>query len=211
MNTMLQLNKIHQRKLAVAASLLAAAGLSANAQSVQTYFNLQSYGSVSAGSTIVDSTGNTHATLNNDGITSLTSGGLSSTGGGNSGNNGLVFAAGSLSGFTGSFTIQDWVTVNGATGSVLFGGNTANGGNTWCGDGSSGGVSTMLGFTWGSLTSGGYGGNHTGTAYNRWGQHVGNYSLGSGLQDLVLTYDASTYTFSQYINGTLTATAAIDF
>jgi len=186
----------------------------ANAQSLQTYFNFTTYGTVAANSTIVDATGNTHATLNNDSITTLTGAGLTltSAGGGNSRNNGLVFASGSLAGFTSSFTIQDWVTTTGSGGSVLFGGNTANGGNNYCGDGFTG-VSTLIGFTWGGLTSGGGAGNATSTGYSQWGQTGGlGYSLVNGsLSDIVLSYDASTYTFSEYVNGVLKGTQVNDF
>ena len=195
-----------------ASALLLAFAAAANAQSLQTYFNLQTYGTVAANSSIVDATGNTHATLNNDSITTLTGSGLTSAGGGNSGNNGLTFASGSLSGFTGSFTIQDWVTQNSTTGVTLFGGNGINQGantglpagqNTYIGDGYTG-VSTLIGFTWSSLVGGGGPGNPLGQPYNRYGNVVSGYSMNVGqLYDLVLTYDASTYTFNQYINGAL--------
>jgi hypothetical protein len=199
-------------KTAIVAGALIALGASANAQSLQTYFDFSTYGTVAASSTIVDQTGNTHATLNNDSITTLTSSGLTSAGGGNSGNNGLTFASGSLSGFTGSFTIQDWVTRNSTTGVTLFGGNGWNQGantglpgpqNTYIGDGYTG-ISALLGFTWGSLVGGGGTGNPLGQTYNRYGNTVSGYSMNVGqLYDLVLTYDASTYTFNQYINGAL--------
>jgi hypothetical protein len=206
--------------LAGAATLIAFTP-AANAQSLQTYFNLTTYNTVSAGSSIVDSMGNTHATLNNDSITTLTSSGLTSAGGGNSGNNGLTFASGSLSGFTGSFTIQDWVTTAGGSGVVLYGGNGINQGastglpaaqNTYCGDGFTG-VSTLLGLTWGGLTSGGGAGNATSTTYQRYGQTGGlGYSLVTGsLSDIVLSYDASTYTFKEYVNGVLKGTQVNDF
>jgi hypothetical protein len=196
--------------LGLTAGLLALA-VSVNAQSsLQTYFNLQSYGTVGAGGTIVDSTGNTHATLNNDSLTTLTGSGLTSAGGGNSGNNGLTFASGSLSSLTGDFTIQDWVTKNSTTGVTLFGGNGINQGantglpagqNTYIGDGYTG-VSALLGFTWGSLVGGGGTGNPLSQGYNRYGNTVSGYSMNVGqLDDLVLTYNASTYTFNQYING----------
>lgn len=208
--------------LAAGATLLSF-GIAAQAQSsLGIYFNLQTYGTVSAGSTIVDALGNTSATLNNDGITTITSAGLTSAGGGNSGNNGLTFAAGSLSSFTGSFTIQDWFTpalINGDnTNVVLYGGNginLASAGtvgspgpqNTYIGDGYTG-VSTLIGFVWGNLVGGGGTGNPLGQTYNRYGNTVGpRLALTSGTPyDLVLTYDAPTYTFNEYVNGTLIGT-----
>jgi hypothetical protein len=78
----------------------------------------------SGGASIVDQTGNTHATLNNDANTFLTSSGLTITGG-NFKVAGLNLAAGSLSGFTGSFSIQDWVTVQSGGGAVLYAANNA--------------------------------------------------------------------------------------
>ena len=191
------------------AGLFAAMAFSAQAQSLHTYFDFSTYGTVSAGQTITDSTGNTQATLNNDSITTLTSGGLTSAGGGNSGDNGLTFASGSLSSFTGSFSIQTWVTKNSTTGVTLFGGNGVTstglpaGQNGYIGDGYTG-VSSLFGFSWGSLVGGGGTGNPLGQSYNRYGNHVHDYTLNVGqLYDLVLTYDASTYTFHQYIDGAL--------
>jgi len=174
----------------------------ARAQTVQTYFNLQNYGTVSAGSTITDTTGNTTATLNTDANTSLTSSGLTTVASyGNSASAGLTLGSGSLSGLTGSFSIQDWVTMaNPASGVVLWGGNNGPA-NTWIGDGYTG-VSTLIGMTWGSLAGGGGAGNPLGQSYNRYGNTIAGYTLTAGqTYDLVLTYNASTYTFNQYING----------
>jgi hypothetical protein len=98
----------------------------ANAQVLQAYFNFGSYGTVAGGGTIVNQTGNTTttATLNNDANTSLTSNDLTITAGpgGNPINTGLMFASDSLNSFTGSFTIQDWITPASGSGMVLFGG-----------------------------------------------------------------------------------------
>jgi hypothetical protein len=197
-------------KTAIVAGALIALGASVHAQSLQTYFNLTTYGSVAANSTIVDQTGNTHATLNNDGITTITSSGLTSAGGGNSGNNGLTFAAGSLNSFTSSFSIQDWVTTalnNGNNNNVVLYGGNSGAQNSYIGDGYTG-VSTLIGFTWGNLVGGGGTGNPLGQPYNRYGNAIGtnpNLTAGS-LYDIVLTYDASTYTFNEYVNGSLHGT-----
>ena len=176
-----------------------------HAQSVQTYFNLQTYGTVSAGGTITDATGSTTASLNADPNTFLTSGGLAITAGpgGNSASTGLTLGTGALSGFTGNFTIQDWVTPSSTSGVALFGGNSGAI-NTYIGDGYTG-VSTLIGFNWGSLVGGGGTGNPLGQSYNRYGNTVAGYALTPGTTyDLVLTYNAATYTFNQYINGAWT-------
>jgi hypothetical protein len=187
-----------------ASAVLLAFAAAANAQVLQTYFNFANYGTVAGGGTVVDQTGNTTATLNNDPNTFLTGSGLAITAGpgGNSINTGLTFASGSLSSFTGSFTIQDWVTPASGGGAVLFGGSSGAP-NTYIGDGYTG-VSTLIGFNWGSLVGGGGTGNPLGQPYNRYGNTISGYALTPGtLYDLVLAYDASTYTFHQYINGTL--------
>jgi len=189
--------------LSASAVLLAFCAV-AKAQVLQTYFNFGNYGTVAGGGTIVDQTGNTTATLNNDPNTFLTGGGLAITAGpgGNSINTGLTFASGSLSSFTGSFTIQDWVTPASGGGVVLFGGSSGAP-NTYIGDGYTG-VSTLIGFNWGSLVGGGGTGNPLGQPYNRYGNTVYGYTLTAGTPyDLVLSYDAATYTFYQYINGAL--------
>lgn len=185
-----------------ASAVLLALVAAANAQTLQTYFNFGTYGTVPGGGTVVDQTGNTTATLNNDANTSLTGGGLAITAGpsGNSINTGLTFASGSLNSFTGSFTIQDWVTPASGGGVVLFGGSSGAP-NTYIGDGYTG-VSTLVGFNWGSLVGGGGTGNPLGQTYNRYGNTVSGYALTVGTTyDLVLTYNAATYTFYQYING----------
>lgn len=188
--------------LAGAAALLTFAS-AANAQSLQTYFNFGTYGTVAGGGSIVDQTGNTTATVNTDPNTSLTSSGLAiASTSGNSASTGVTLASGSLSGFTGSFSIQDWVTIaNPNNGVVLWGANNGPA-NTYIGDGYTG-VSTLIGFTWGSLAGGGGTGNPLGQPYNRYGNNIGGVSLTAGqTYDMVLTYNASTYTFNQYINGT---------
>jgi hypothetical protein len=179
---------------------------SAQAQSLQTYFNLQSYGSVANGNSILDALGNTTATVNNDPNTSLTGSGLTITSAsGNSASTGVTLASGALNGFTGDFTIQDWVTIaNPNNGVVLWGANNGPA-NTYIGDGYTG-VSTLIGFTWGSLAGGGGTGNPLGQPYNRYGNNIGGVTLTAGqTYDMVLTYDASTYMFNQYINGTWTS------
>jgi len=195
-----------QTKLILAISAtLAGLGMAAQAQSLGIYYNLQTYGAVANGNSILDALGNTTATLNNDANTSLTGSGLTTaSGGGGSGNSastGLTLASGALNGFTGSFSIQDWVTIaNPNNGLVLWGANNGPA-NTYIGDGYTG-VSTLIGFTWGSLAGGGGTGNPLGQPYNRYGNTVAGYSLAAGQSyDLLLTYNASTYTFNQYING----------
>jgi len=190
----------------VAAVTLLALSPAAKAQSLGIYYNLQSYGTVANGNSIVDALGNTTATVNNDANTSLTSSGLTTvSASGNSASTGVTLASGSISGFTGSFSIQDWVTIgNPNNGVVLWGANNGPA-NTFIGDGYTG-VSTLIGFSWGSLAGGGGTGNPLGQPYNRYGNNIGGVSLTAGqTYDMVLTYDASTYTFNQYINGTWTS------
>ncbi|HKW28635.1 MAG TPA: hypothetical protein VJT54_04820 [Verrucomicrobiae bacterium] len=192
-----------QTKLILAISAtLAGLGMAAQAQSLGIYYNLQTYGTVANGNSILDVLGNTTATLNNDANTSLTSGGLTIvSASGNSASTGLTLASGSLSGYTGSFSIQDWVTIaNPNNGVALWGANNGPA-NTYIGDGYTG-VSTLIGFTWGSLAGGGGTGNPLGQTYNRYGNTVAGYSLAASQSyDLLLTYNASTYTFNQYLNG----------
>ena len=187
--------------LAISATL-AGLGMAAQAQSLGIYYNLQTYGTVANGNSILDALGNTTATLNNDANTSLSSSGLTIvSASGNSASTGLTLASGSLSGYTGSFSIQDWVTIaNPNNGVVLWGANNGSA-NTYIGDGYTG-VSTLIGFTWGSLAGGGGTGNPLGQTYNRYGNTVAGYTLAAGQSyDLLLTYNAATYTFNQYLNG----------
>ena len=189
--------------LLVAAATMLALSPAAKAQSLDIYYNLQTYGAVSGGGTIVDALGITTATVNNDANTLLTSSGLTITSAnGNSASTGVTLASGALSGFTGSFSIQDWVTLaNPSSGVVLWGANNGPA-NTYIGDGYTG-VSTLIGFTWGSLAGGGGTGNPLGQPYNRYGNNIGGVSLTAGqTYDMLLTYNAFTYTFNQYINGT---------
>ncbi|HEU5070962.1 MAG TPA: LamG-like jellyroll fold domain-containing protein [Verrucomicrobiae bacterium] len=174
------------------------------------YFDLQSYGTVAGGQTITDALGNAQATLNPDANTSLTSSGLTISGG-NSRTTGLNLAAGALNGFTGSFTIQTWVTVQGGGGVVLYAANNGPA-NGYIATGYDG-YAAVYGFKWGSCLSGGGAGNATGIAYNRYGQTAGlAYSMTAGtLYDIVLTYDAGTHIFRQYVNGALTGSQTNDF
>lgn len=188
-------------KTVIIAGLLAALGASAKAQTLQTYFNFQSYGTVASGNSVVDELGNTTATVNGPN-TSLTGSGLAvQSAYGNSASTGVSLAAGSLNSFTGDFSIQDWVTIaNPNNGVVLWGANNGAA-NTYIGDGYTG-VSTLIGFTWGSLAGGGGNGNPLGQSYNRYGNTIAGLTLTAGQSyDMVLTYNASTYTFNQYLNG----------
>jgi len=176
----------------------------AEGQSLGIYYNLQSYGTVSAGGLVLDALGNTTATLNNDPNTSLTSSGLTTVAAaGNSATAGLALPGSAFSGYTGSFTIQDWFTVNSGGGVTLFGANNGPE-NTWCGDGNT--ISTIIGgVAFGTLVSGGYSGT---PAYSRWGQTFGG-SIVPGAYDYVLTYtvDPATGgtggTFIEYLNNSV--------
>lgn len=196
-----------QTKLILAiTATFAGLGVAAQAQSLGIYYNLQTYGTVANGNSILDALGNTTATVNNDANTSLTGSGLTIvSASGNSASTGLTLASGALNGYTGSFSIEDWVTIaNPNNGVVLWGANNGPA-NTYIGDGYTG-VSTLIGFSWGSLAGGGGTGNPLGQPYNRYGNSIGGVSLTAGqTYDMLLTYNASTYTFNQYINGTWTS------
>lgn len=196
-----------QTKLILAISAtLAGLGIAAQAQSLGIYYNLQTYGTIANGNSILDALGTTSATLNNDPNTSLSGSGLTiHSASGNSASTGLTLASGALNGFTGSFSIEDWVTIaNPNNGVVLWGANNGPA-NTYIGDGYTG-ISTLIGFSWGSLAGGGGTGNPLGQPYNRYGNSIGGVSLTAGqTYDMLLTYNASTYTFNQYINGTWTS------
>ncbi len=191
-------------------AMLSVANLCQGAVTLVSSFNLQSYGTLSGGQTITDAVGNTQATLNTDANTSLTSSGLTISGG-NSRNTGLNLAAGSFSSFTGSFSIEDWVTVQSGGGTILYAANNGPA-NGYIANGYDG-YAAVYGFKWGSCLSGGGTGNTTGTAYNRYGQTAGlAYTMTAGtLYDIVLTYDAATHIFRQYVNGTLTGSQTNDF
>jgi autotransporter-associated beta strand protein len=196
--------------------LLAAAVLAfapaANAQTLQTYYNFTTYGTQSGGASLADLTGNTVGTLTTDSHNSLTSSGLTIASGGTAPNTGVQIGSSYMSGFTGSFSIQMWVTLSALTGNqVLFGAN--NNGSVTGNHVASGPSGSYIGSTlFGSLRgtgnaiSGYYGGSSP--SYNQYGTGIADGSFTSAtatLYDVVLTYDG-TY-FREYINGVLKGTS----
>jgi hypothetical protein len=183
----------------MAAAALFACGTMAQAQSLGIYYNLQSYGTVSGGGTIIDTIGNTTATLNNNPNTSLTSGGLTISGG-SSQNTGLTLNN-ALGGFTGSFAIQDWVSFQANNANSIFFGANNGPMNGWIGDGQTGVTTLIASQRWYS----GIGFCTGGTPYNQYGWEVGTGDQTSptlnALYDVVLNYNASTTTFTEYVNG----------
>jgi hypothetical protein len=107
--------------------LLLALAPAAVAQSLQTYFNFTTYGTQSGGAALADLTGHTTATLNTEAHTTLTGSGLTISSGGISLNTGVTIGSAAMSGFTGAFSIQQWVTLAAVNNNqVLFGANNGN-------------------------------------------------------------------------------------
>ena len=188
-------------------SLLAAVVLAfapaAVAQSLQTYFNFTTYGTQSGGASLADLTGHTTATLNTEAHTTLTSGGLTISTGGSSLSTGVTIGSAAMSGFTGAFSIQQWVTLAAVNNNqVLFGANNGDV-NTYVGDGIT--ISTLIGAIRSQAISAYVGGSTPNYVQGGYGVADGSgVPATATLYDVVLTYDG-TY-FREYINGTLKGT-----
>lgn len=187
------MKKIHTILPAIA--ILFAFASSGKAQTLETYFNLQGYGTVSSGSSITDTTGTTSAILNSPN-TSLTSGGLAITAAGAADSTtGLTLGSGSLSTYgTGAFTIEDWFTptisTTGTSWAGLWGGSSVN--NT------SG--TFLFSNLWGEAISTSGGGIQLNPSTN--------LNSVNTLYDSVITYDGAG-TLKQYTNGILVGTKVI--
>jgi autotransporter-associated beta strand protein len=173
------------------------------AQSLQTYFNFTTYGTQSGGAALADLTGHTTATLNTETHTTLTGSGLTISSGGSSLSTGATIGSAAMSGFTGAFSIQQWVTLAAVNNNqVLFGANNGDV-NTYVGDGAT--ISTLIGAIRSGAISAYVGGSTP--SYVRGGYGVAD---GSGTPstatpyDVVLTYDGTS--FREYVNGTLKGT-----
>ena len=140
------------------------------------------------------------ATLNTEAHTTLTGSGLTISSGGISTNTGVTIGSAAMSGFTGAFSIQEWVTVSAVNNNqVLFGANNGDI-NGFVGNGST--VSTLFSALRGSpISISAYVGGST-PSYNQYGYGVAD---GSGavsvatLYDIVLSYDGAI--FREYVNG----------
>jgi autotransporter-associated beta strand protein len=180
------------------------------AQSLQTYFNFTTYGTQSGGASLADLTGNTTGTLTTDTHNSLTSSGLTISGG-NTPNTGVQIGSSYMSGFTGSFSIQAWVTLSAVNvNQVLFGANNYGSvGVNRVASGPTGSYpgSTLMSSIRGSpLAISAYVGGST-PSYNQYGYGVADSSFTAAtatLYDVVLTYDGTN--FNEYVNGTLKGT-----
>lgn len=194
-------------------SLLAAVVLAlapaAAAQTLQTYFNFTTYGTQSGGAALADLTGHTIGTLTADSHNSLTSSGLTISSGGSSPNTGVQIGSSYMSGFTGSFSIQMWVTLFAVNNNqILFGAN--NYGSVGVNRVASGPGGSYPGSTvFGAIRFGGisaYVGGST-PSYGQYGYGVADSSGAAStatLYDIVLTYDGTS--FREYVNGTLKGT-----
>ena len=188
-------------------SLLAAVVLAiapaAVAQSLQTYFNFTTYGTQSGGASLADLTGHTTATLNSEAHTTLTSSGLTISAGGSSLSTGVTIGSAAMSGFTGAFSIQQWVTLAAVNNNqVLFGANNGDV-NLYVGDGST--VSTVIGSIRGGAISAYVGGSTPSYAQGGYGVADSSGAASTAtLYDVVLTYDGTS--FREYVNGTLKGT-----
>src|ERR1039458_533509 len=193
------------------AAVVLAIAPAAVAQSLQTYFNFTTYGTQSGGAALADLMGNTIGTLTTDSHNSLTSSGLTISSSGSSPNTGVQIGSSYMSGFTGSFSIQMWVTLSAVTANqILFGANNYGSvGNNRVASGPSGGYpgSTLFGAIRGSpLSISAYVGGST-PSYGQYGYGVADSSGAAStatLYDVVLTYDGTS--FREYVNGTLKGT-----
>ena len=185
------------------AAVLLALAPAAVAQSLQTYFNFTTYGTQGGGASLADLTGHTTATLNTEAHTTLTSSGLTISSGGISLNTGATIGSAAMSGFTGAFSIQQWVTLAAVNNNqVLFGANNGDT-NQYVGDGAT--ISTLIGAIRSQAISAYVGGSTP--SYVQGGYGVADASgtpSTATLYDVVLTYDG-TY-FREYVNGTLKGT-----
>ena len=170
------------------------------------------YGTQSGGASLTDLTGNTIGTLTTDSHNSLTSSGLTIASGGSAPNIGVQIGSSYMSGFTGSFSIEEWVTLAAVNNNqILFGANNyGNVGVNRVASGPSGSYpgSTMLGAIRGGGFSAFVGGSTP--SYGQYGYGVAD---GAGpaatatLYDVVLTYDGTS--FREYTNGTLKGTLSM--
>ncbi len=189
--------------ISLLAAVILALAPTAGAQTLKTYFNFTTYGTQSGGATLADLTGHTTATLNTEAHTTLTAGGLTISSGGSSLTTGVTIGSVAMSGYTGAFSIQQWVTLAAVNNNqVLFGAN--NGAiNNYVGDG--GTISTLIGAIRTQAISAYVGGSTP--SYLQGGHGVadatGTPSTGT-LYDVVLTYDGAS--FREYVNGTLKGT-----
>ena len=193
----------HAVRIAAVLSAMASTTSAVDAQILVNYFDFTNQGTVSAGGSVTDTMGNATATLNNNASTSLTSSGLTIASGGAAQSTGVNLTSSSTSELTGSFTIQDWVTLSALTANtVLYGANNGNV-NGFVGNGVQ--VGTLVGaIRGGGPTISGFvsGGGQFGIGL---ADSAPAASVGT-LYDVVLSYNASTTTFTEYLNGTQVAT-----
>jgi hypothetical protein len=183
----------------------------ASAATLSSYFDFTQYGTVSGGSTVTSNVlGNTSGTLSSSGTT-LNSSGLAVALGNTVPNTGLPFNAGSLSSFTGDFSLQIWYTMNATLNTDikdhdLFGGTTsASIDGTLVGDqglvvayNNNAGTPQFIRPIIGNNTQ-------YGTTVN---PPIGTGMTPSTLYDLTLTYNSTSHNFTLYMNGVSVASGA---
>jgi hypothetical protein len=204
----------HLRSSFLKSSVFALA-LTANAAIAQVslvnYFDFTQYGSVAGGSTLTSNAyGTTQGTLSSTGTT-LTSSGLAISSGQLAKNTGVTLSAGSLSSFTGDFSIQTWFTnpATVLTNTMLFGGtNTVSQDSSINGD-----RALFVGFNKVSnavtdlrpIVS-----NNTNAGQDMAAATDGRGRTASTSYDLTLTYVSSSKLLSFYIDGTLSGSATLN-
>jgi hypothetical protein len=187
----------------VCLALLLASFSSAHAQTLSDYFNFTQDGTVGSGGTVSAQYGTMTGTVQST-DTSISSNGLTVTGG-TGGSTGVLLSSGSLAPFTGDFSLQMYYT-NSAT--VINGGIFG---------GVSGGaaISNISGDT-ALFTSYNSGDairpvTSNGTQFGATNATPQNGTAGATgtLEDVVLTYTASSQTLSEYVNGVSVASGNV--
>jgi hypothetical protein len=187
----------------VCLALLLASFSSAHAQTLSDYFNFTQDGTVGSGGTVSAQYGTMTGTVQST-DTSISSSGLTVTGG-TGGSTGVLLSSGSLAPFTGDFSLQMYYT-NSAT--VINGGIFG---------GVSGGaaISNISGDT-ALFTSYNSGDairpvTSNGTQFGATNATPQNGTAGATgtLEDVVLTYTASSQTLSEYVNGVSVASGNV--
>jgi hypothetical protein len=191
----------------VCLALLLASFSSAHAQTLSDYFNFTQDGTVASGGTVSAQYGTMTGTVQSI-DTSIDSSGLAVTGG-TGGSTGVLLTSGSLAPFTGDFSLQMYYT-----NSTVNATATVNGGIF---GGVSGGaaISNISGDT-ALFTS--YNGSDAirpvtsnGTQYGATNATPANGTADATgtLEDVVLTYTASSQTLSEYVNGVSVASGNV--
>lgn len=199
-NTSITQPTTHVNARSVSLSLIIASlltcGTLAEAQTVVGYWDFTQYGTVSGGSSVTSNVyGSLSGTLSSS-STSLTSSGLAVTGTALDGTTGITLDSGSLSSFTGDFSIQTWFKNDTSVldNTALFGGTTDTS--------VSGDMSSDKAFFFSFYGQKTQVITNDGTTYGTPSQSAALTWDTSTVNDLVVTYTSSTHTITTYLNGT---------